>query len=110
MALAYEGNTDLAFDTALFNDCAEKYEGYAEDLNDISNELEITMAKLTDVSNGWNTPAGKKFKSMVVDDWDTNIEQYTDLLKTLADMIRQAAKDYESLYETDIENTKLEEG
>ena len=109
MALAYEGNTDLAFETTVLGDCATKYSGIATDLRTLSADLDKCLQDLTDEKTGWSTPAGTAFHKMTQINWEENIEKYADLLDTLCEILQEAVKDYDNLTTNHIEKTKLPE-
>ena len=105
MALAHEGNTDLAFDTTTLRDYGNRYGQIAEDLRNMSSCLDDCLAQLKE--SGWTTPAGTAFHKMAATNWEENIEKYADLLDTLNDILQQTAKDYDNLVTNHIENTKI---
>jgi uncharacterized protein YukE len=104
VALSYERNTDLAFDTDAIKDCGKRYGAIAEDLRRMSSQLDTCLKEL--MSSGWTTPAGKQFKKMVDTNWSENIEKYAGLLETLEGILEAAASEYEDLVDQ-IEKTKL---
>lgn len=105
MALSYEGNTDLAFNTDELRQCGIQYSNIATDLRDMSNKLDKCINDLK--SNGWTTPAGTAFYKMVNMNWRDNIEKYAALLDTLKIILDDAATQYESLVENNINKTKV---
>ncbi len=105
MALAYEGNTDLAFDTGIFREYGNRYGNIAEDLRDMSEKLDTCLAELKE--SGWTTPAGSAFHKMAETNWKENIDKYADLLDTLNTILLEAAKKYDDLVTNHIEKTKL---
>lgn len=105
MALAHEGNTDLAFDTTTLRDYGNRYGQIAEDLRNMSSRLDDCLTQLKE--SGWTTPAGTAFHKMAATNWEENIEKYADLLDTLNEILQQAAKDYDNLVTNHIENTKI---
>ncbi len=105
MALAYEGNTDLAFDTEILREYGNKYGDIAENLRTLAKDLDNCLTDLS--KDGWTTPAGKEFLSMTQINWEENIDKYADLLDTLKDILNQAAGKYEDLAVNHIEKTKL---
>lgn len=104
MELQYEGNTDLAFDTTVMRAYGQKYADIAEDLRDMADALDRTLAALT--SEGWTTPAGSAFYKMTQTNWKDNIEKYASMLDTLKQIIDSATSDYDSLVTNHIEKTK----
>ncbi|WP_428909698.1 WXG100 family type VII secretion target [Niallia sp. Krafla_26] len=104
MALSYEKNTDLAFDTDAIRDCGKRYGAIAKELQSMADQLDKCLQELID--SGWTTPAGKKFKKMVNTDWSENIKKYTGLLETLEDILESAATEYDDLVDQ-VERTKL---
>lgn len=105
MALANDGNTDLAFDTMILREYGERYGQIASELRDMSAKLDSCLAELK--SNGWTTPAGTAFHKMAQTNWEENIEKYADLLDTLNEILRNAAKQYEDLVTNHIDKTKI---
>jgi len=105
MALAHEGNTDLAFDTTVLRDYGNRYAEIAKDLRNMSQRLDDCLQALED--SGWTTPAGTAFHKMVQTSWEENIEKYADLLDTLKDILDQASKKYDALVTNHIEKTKI---
>lgn len=105
MALAYEGNTDLAFDTAILQKYGKRYGEIADELRDMAEKLDECLLELEE--SGWTTPAGSAFHKMVQTNWKDNIEKYADLLDTLNDILIQASEKYENLVTDHIEKTKI---
>ncbi len=104
MALAYEGNVDLAFDTSVMRDCGRRYAKIAEELRTMSKNLDNCLSVLQE--SGWTTSAGAAFHEMTKTNWNENIEKYADLLDTLEEILIQAATQYEALVSEHIEKTK----
>lgn len=104
MALAYEKNVSLAFDTDALRTYGERYGNVASDLRKLSSELDICLQELR---KGWTTPASELFYDMVNTNWSQNIEKYAALLDTLKSILTEAAKQYDTLVEQNIEKTKL---
>lgn len=105
MALSYEGNTDLAFDTTVLRDYGNRYAEIAKDLRSMASKLDDCLQQLEE--SGWTTPAGTAFHKMAQTNWEENIEKYADLLDTLKDILDQASKKYDNLVINHIENTKI---
>lgn len=105
MALAYEGNTDLAFDTTVLREYGNRYVQIAKDLRSMAQRLDDCLQALED--SGWTTPAGTAFHKMAKTNWEENIEKYADLLDTLKDILDQASKKYDNLVTNHIEKTKI---
>lgn len=105
MSLAYEGNTDLAFDTTVLREYGNRYGQIAEDLRNMSSRLDDCLTQLKE--SGWTTPAGSAFQKMVETNWEENIKKYADLLDTLDSILQQAAKEYDNLVVNHIEKTKI---
>lgn len=105
MTLAYEGNTDLAFDTTSMNEYGNRYAEIANDLRSMASKLDDCLHQLEE--SGWTTPAGTAFHKMVQTNWEENIEKYADLLDTLKDILDQASKKYDNLVANYIEKTKI---
>ena len=106
MALADEGKTDLAFDTDVLREYGAKYGAIADELRDMSAQLDSCLTELKD--SGWTTPAGTAFHKMVETGWEENIKRYADLLDTLEKIMLDASRQYESLVVDHIQNTKLD--
>ena len=51
MALAYEGNTDLAFDTTVLREYGNRYAQIAKDLRSMAQRLDDCLQALED--SGW---------------------------------------------------------
>lgn len=105
MALAHEGNTDLAFDTTVLRDYGNRYAEIAKSLISMASKLDDCLQELED--SGWTTPAGTAFHKMAQTNWEDNIEKYADLLDTLKDILDQASKKYDSLVTNHIQKTKI---
>lgn len=105
MALAYEGNTDLAFDTTVLREYGNRYAQIAKDLRSMAQRLDDCLQALED--SGWTTPAGTAFHKMAQTNWEENIEKYAGLLDTLNVILDQASKKYDNLVTNHIEKTKL---
>jgi WXG100 family type VII secretion target len=105
MALAYEGNTSLAFDTTALRQYGSEYGNIAGDLRAMSDKLEACLKELTD--SGWTSPAGTAFHKMVNTNWRDNIEKYAALLDTLNSILQNAALQYESLVDNSIEGIRF---
>lgn len=72
MAIAYEGNTDLAFDTGILRKAASEYEQVANDLQSMAAKLDSLLQSLKE--EGWTTPAGTAFYEMINTKWEDNIK------------------------------------
>ncbi|GGA79687.1 WXG100 family type VII secretion target [Ornithinibacillus halotolerans] len=105
MALSYEGNTDLAFDTDALRQYGKQYGKIAGELKSMSKKLDNLLTELK--NSGWTTPAGELFHQMADTNWGENIEKYADLLETLQDVLISAASEYDNLVENHIEQTKV---
>lgn len=105
MALANEGNTDLAFDTTTLRQYGSKYGQIAGEMRRMSTQLDNCLRELKE--NGWTTPAGTAFHKMAETNWEANIEKYADLLDTLKEILDQASNKYDDLVTNHIEQTKL---
>ena len=105
MTLAYEGNTNLAFNTTELRQQGSKYGEIAAKLRNMAKELNKCLTDLKD--DGWTTPAGSAFQKMAKTNWEDNIEKYAALLDTLKDILINAADQYNSLVTEHIEKTKL---
>lgn len=105
MALAYEGNTSLAFDTTAMRQYGTKYANIATELRDMATRLDDCLKELSE--SGWTTPAGSAFQKMAQTNWEDNIEKYAELLDTLKNILDQAANKYDDLTTDYIEMTKI---
>lgn len=105
MAIAYEGNTDLAFNTDVLKIAAQNYKGIASQLRNMSSKLDKLLTELK--NSGWTTPAGTAFHEMVNTNWEKNIEKYASLLDTLNDILIKAAKEYDTLMTDYVRATKV---
>lgn len=105
MALANEGNTNLAFDTVELKACGSKYVEIADKLRTMAGNLDNCLQELE--KSGWTTPAGTVFHEMAKTNWGENINKYADLLDTLNNIMQEAVTKYENLTVDYIENTKL---
>ncbi|MDE5670240.1 MAG: WXG100 family type VII secretion target [Eubacterium sp.] len=105
MALQYEKNTDLAFDTTVMRNYGAKYADIADTLREMAESLDTTLAILA--SEGWTTPAGSAFHKMTETNWKENIEKYANLLDTLKTIIDTSCNQYEQLVSNHIEKTKV---
>ncbi len=105
MAIAYESNTDLGFDTAVFRKAAGEYKEVAGELRRMSASLDKLLSDLKD--DGWTTPAGTAFYKMVNTNWEKNIEKYASLLDTLNQILIKAAGEYEALMSDYVRTTKI---
>ena len=104
--LAYEKNTDLAFDTGALRQYGNEYANIAKELRTIANNLDKCLSDLKE--NGWTTPAGTAFYKMTETNWKKNIEKYAALLDTLKSILDDAASQYDRLVEDHIEQTRLD--
>ena len=105
MALANEGNTNLAFDTTTLRQYGNRYGQIATQLRQMSSKLDNCLSDLK--QSGWTTPAGTAFHKMAETNWEENIEKYANLLDTLKNILDQASKKYDDLVTNHIEKTKL---
>jgi WXG100 family type VII secretion target len=105
LALSYDKNTDLAFDTVALKQYGSRYGNIADELIIMSDKLQSCLDELN--STGWTTPAGSAFNKMVNANWRDNIKKYAELLDTLKDILDAAAKEYDDLVEDHIEKTKI---
>lgn len=105
MAIAYENNTDLAFDTEVLRKAAGEYRNVADDLRRMASKLDGLLANLA--ASGWTTPAGSAFRQITDTSWRQNIEKYASLLDTLNDILLQSAQEYDNLMTYHVRRTKL---
>lgn len=105
MAIAYESNISLAFDTLAMKKAAGEYEKVAEDLRLMASKLDTLLQKL--VQDGWTTPAGNAFHEMTSTNWKDNIEKYASLLDTLNSILIESAQEYDDLVVNYVQTTKL---
>lgn len=106
MAIAYEGNTDLGFDTAVFRKVAGKYKEVATDLRNMAEQLDSLLVELK--SSGWTTPAGSAFHEMTNTNWKKNIEKYANLLDMLQQALESSASEYDDLMSSYVRTTKVQ--
>ncbi len=95
MALQYESNTDLAFNTDVLRDCGNKYGNIAGELRSYASQLDSLLSDLA--SSGWTTPAGLAFAEMAKTNWSQDIEKYADILEHLNTLLTESAGMYEGL-------------
>lgn len=107
MAIAYEGNTDLAFDTGVLKKAAREYKKVAEDLRDMASKLDSLLLELKE--EGWTTPAGTAFYKMTDTNWKQNIGKYAALLDSLDNILNKAASEYENLITEHVRETRVKE-
>ena len=105
MALAFEKNTSLAFDTDVFKVYGKKYGEIATSLREMASDLDKCLAELA--ANGWTTPAGSAFYKFMNTGWRVNIEKYASLLDTLESILSSAATQYDDLVYSHIEKTEF---
>ncbi len=105
MALAYEGNTSLAFDTEVLRKCGDRYARIATDLRNMARNLNNCLEQLK--NSGWTTSAGTAFHEMVQTNWEENIKKYADLLDQLKNILDQASRDYDNLVFNHIDKTRV---
>lgn len=105
MAIAYEGNTNLAFDTGVLRIAGAQYKDIALQLRTMSQDLDHLIANLKD--KGWTTPAGTAFYDMTNTNWKQNIEKYAGLLETLNDILIKSADEYENLVRSYLRTTQV---
>ncbi len=105
MAIAYEKNTDLAFDTGILRKAATEYANVAEELRNMAERLDSLIQALKD--QGWTTPTGTAFYEMTNVNWKNNIEKYAALLCTLECILNEAAGQYEDLMANHVRETQL---
>ncbi|MCM1543144.1 MAG: WXG100 family type VII secretion target [Blautia sp.] len=105
MAIAYEGNTDLGFDTGILRKAAGEYRQVAADLKGMASRLDSLLFSLKE--DGWTTPAGTAFYEMTNTNWEQNIEKYVSLLETLNSILISAAEEYDGLVADHIRTTSV---
>ena len=105
MAIAYESNTSLAFDTAVLKKAAGEYQNVADELRDMAEKLDGLLANLAE--SGWTTQAGRVFRQMTDTSGRKNIEKYAALLNMLNSILLQAASEYDDLMDSCVRRTKL---
>ena len=105
MALAFEANTSLAFDTVALSEYGNRYGKIAEELRKMSDELDKCLSELK--SSGWTSEAGQEFHKMANINWRKNIEKYADLLDTLKTILVAASSNYDSLVTNYVETTRF---
>ena len=102
MAIAYERNTNLAYNTEALRDCGRKYAEIAKELRTLAKNLNRTFYDLQE--KGWTTPAGTTFYELTQTNWEENVEMYADLLDTLKACLDYAADRYDRLTVDHIES------
>lgn len=107
MALAYEQNTDLAFNTEVLKQAANRYDELAKDIREITSELDNLILDLRD--KGWTTSAGKIFYEMTKTNWSQNMEKYAALLETMGNILKESADKYDELMNDYVRKTKVKE-
>lgn len=105
MGIAYEGNTDLAFDTNILKKAAGEYKNVAKGMREMSLKLDSLLVDLK--NDGWTTPAGTAFYEMTRTNWEKNIEKYAALLDTLNNILIRAASEYDNLMTDYVRTTKV---
>lgn len=105
MAIAYESNTDLAFDTSVLRNAGTQYKKVASELKTLASDLDSLLASLE--KSGWTTPAGSAFHEMTNTNWEKNIEKYAALLETLNTILCKAATEYDDLMTDYVRRTKV---
>ena len=105
MAIAYESNTSLAFDTGVMRKAAKEYSGVATELRTMATKLDTLLKQLK--GDGWTTPAGKAFYEMTETNWKENIEKYASLLDTLQKILNESATEYDNLMVDYVRTTKV---
>ena len=105
MAIAYEKNTDLVFDTGILRKAATEYANVAEELRNMAERLDSLIQALKD--QGWTTPTGTAVYEMTNVNWKNNIEKYAALLCTLESILNEAAGQYEDLMANHVRETQL---
>ena len=105
MALAYEANTSLAFDTAALRQWAERYGSLAAELRRMGLDLDRCLSELKE--GGWTTPAGTAFYEMTKTNWYENIRRYADMLDMLKQILLRSVDQYEGLLRDHVRNTRV---
>lgn len=105
MAIAYENNTSIAFDTDVLKNAAKEYGNIAVELKEMASQLDELISNLKD--SGWTTPAGTAFYEMMDTNWSQNIGKYASLLETLQKILTSAATQYEGLMKDHVRVTKV---
>ena len=105
MALQFEKNTDLAFDTYALQQCGRKYGEIAIRLRNLAKQLNVALDQLS--SSGWTTPAGTAFSKMTEDNWEENIDKYAGLLETLQKILDESARKYEDLVQDHVNKINM---
>ncbi|MBQ6985882.1 MAG: WXG100 family type VII secretion target [Oscillibacter sp.] len=105
MTLAYEANTDLAFDTDKMRECGRQYAEIADELRGMAAKINALLSDLN--TSGWTSPAGSAFQAMVETNWEENIQKYASLLDTLRDILERAASKYDDLIRDYVEPLTL---
>ncbi len=84
----------LRFDIDSLVSMKTAIEGQMECLRTADNSVQEQMKQL---KIGWNTPAGKKFFEEQNTEWETEIQNYIDTMKTLVSMLDYAIGEYEEI-------------
>lgn len=103
MSIAFERDTDLAFDTEIMRNCGKRYFELASQLRTMAKKLDALLEELQ--ASGWTTAAGKEFQLMAQTNWEQNVEKYAALLETLNSVLQNAAQKYDMLVSDHIEKT-----
>ena len=86
---------DLAFNTEEIRGTAKIFRENAENMLQLKDELRGKIQNLKDVN--WKSEGGAAFQELYEDNWSKNVEKYGAMLKEMAGMLDDAAKDYEAL-------------
>lgn len=105
MSLAYEGNTDLAFNTEELRACGDEYYNVAMNLRSMLAQINECIIVLKET--GWTTEAGEVFAKIVNSNWSDNIKKYILLLENLKIILYKAADKYDCLVTEDIDKIQI---
>lgn len=86
---------DLAFNTEELCGTAKVFRENAESMLKLKDDLRAKIQDLKDVN--WKSTGGAAFQELYEDNWSKNVEKYGAMLKEMARMLDDAAKDYEAL-------------
>lgn len=103
--MGWFSSTDLQFDTTVLQNGSTQYRSIADTLESDSEKLQTLLSDLA--STDWTTGAGLAFQEMVEDGYLDSVTKYIALLRTMSDMLDDAAKRYDNLTQSHIETTKL---
>lgn len=85
---------DVMYNIDKLRDSQKAIKKQRTDLLELNTKLKADLDLL---KQGWKTPAGKKFFSDNIVDWDDDVKKYANMLEGISQMLEKAIGEYNAI-------------